>query len=594
MAVPITELRHPNYTANIQNWHRWRLAYEGGDRFIRQYLKKYGKRETNEEFNERKEISYCPAFAKAAINEVKNGIFQRMSDVTRLGGTDSYQLAAGGSNFGVDLLGNSMNSFMGRRIIPELLTMGRVGVYVDMPELSENPTKRDAKGKRPYLCWYRAEDIYSWEMDCGDQPNEFTSILLGDTAIENDPEAFLPSGDITRYRHLWIGEDGYVWCQMHGLDGTSQSWTPVEPFRLNIKRIPFVMLEITESLMMDVANYQIGLLNLASSDISYAIRSNFPMYVEQFDNRTETPNIKTEGPNAYFGQSTTTVNGQTVITNQENNNTIKVGAGSGRKYPLGTNQPAFINPSSEPLDASMKKQAQMKAEIRELINLAVSNLSTADGPSEQGLDDKSFESGLSYIGLELEVAERKIAEFWSMYEGSKEIATVSYPESYSIVSEEERLASAGEYIGILPKIPSKTFQKEMAKKAIRILLGNKVPAITIKKMMSEVDAAEIISIDPDVIMKDFTNGFVGLDTASKARGYPAGEVAKASKDHEDRVARIAIAQSEGGGMGATGSGQARGTPELGANNSQGKQEKVASKDTSSDHTVTSKVRGEGK
>jgi hypothetical protein len=37
------------------------------------------------------------------------------------------------------------------------------------------------------------------------------------------------------------------------------------------------------------------------------------------------------------------------------------------------NQPAFINPSSEPLKASMELQAKLEDDIRKLIHLAVAN-----------------------------------------------------------------------------------------------------------------------------------------------------------------------------------------------------------------------------
>lgn len=607
MAIPIIkkphELRHPNYVVNQENWRKWRLSFEGGDRFIRQYLKRMSRREGDVEFAERLAISYCPAFAKAAIRDVINSIFARMGDITRVGGSDDYQSACAGVDFGIDYLGNSMTSFMARRILPELTSMARVGIYVDMPPVDDT-SKAAVKGKRPYIYWYRAEDILDWEMDCGDRPGEFTNVLLGDTTIEDDPDAYLPTNEVRRYRHMWIGDDGYVWVQFYDLDGRYICYGPDNdengPIRLNITRIPFHMLELPESLMSDVANYQIALLNMASADVNYSIRSNFPFYVEQFDARTETPNIKSEAPNQYFSQTSgyNPATASVQIVNQESGNVVRVGSGQGRKYPLGTNQPAFIHPSSEPLEASMKKQAQLKAEIRELINLAITSLTTSKsdvGAFEANFDEQSLESGLAYIGLELEIAERKIAEFWAMYEGGNP-ADVYYPKNYTLTTEEQRLASATEYIDLIPKLPSKTYQKEMAKIVIRKLLEHKVPQATLQKMYAEIDSAVVIAIDPEVIQSDFESGLVGLETASKARGYPTGEVEKAKGDHADRVARIAIAQSEGGGAGAPAKNNpdARGTGDLSSNSKGATQEKKASTDTTTDSTVKDKQRGEGK
>jgi hypothetical protein len=39
--------------------------------------------------------------------------------------------------------------------------------------------------------------------------------------------------------------------------------------------------------MEDIADYQIALMNLESSDINYMLKSNFPFYVEQYDPRAE-------------------------------------------------------------------------------------------------------------------------------------------------------------------------------------------------------------------------------------------------------------------------------------------------------------------
>ena len=50
-------------------------------------------------------------------------------------------------------------------------------------------------------------------------------------------------------------------------------------------RIPFVLLDIGDSMIKDVVNHQIALLNLGSSDVNYALKSNFPFYIEQKDQR---------------------------------------------------------------------------------------------------------------------------------------------------------------------------------------------------------------------------------------------------------------------------------------------------------------------
>ena len=101
-----------------------------------------------------------PAFAKSALNDVRNSIFQRLADVLRRDGTDTYAQAMEGNNGGVDNKGSSMQSYMGIEVLTELLVMGRVGVYVDNPVVSGLGSLADIGDNiRPYLYTYTAEDI---------------------------------------------------------------------------------------------------------------------------------------------------------------------------------------------------------------------------------------------------------------------------------------------------------------------------------------------------------------------------------------------------------------------------------------------------
>ena len=213
---------------------------------------------------------------------------------------------------------------------------------------------------------------------------------------------------------------------------------------LNITKIPFVLLEISDSLLSDVADYQISLLNLASSDINYALKSNYPFYVEQYDWKADAPYMKPAVPGVTATTQTTWDPATlTSLVTQEKVKEIKVGSATGRRYPIGTERPGFIHPSSEPLAISMQKQEQLKTEIRQLVHLAISTLSsTRQSAESMGLDNQGLEAGLSYVGLELQHAERKIAEYWAMYEGGGDAASINYPTQYSILSDSDRRAAA--------------------------------------------------------------------------------------------------------------------------------------------------------
>lgn len=533
MALP----RHPRYEGDSTNWYKWRLTYEGGRDFVNKYLERYSSREDENEFLLRKKITYCPAHAKAAIMEIKNSIFERMSDVTRLEGPESYQKSVNGMEGGVDFAGHNMTSFIGTKILPELLVLRKVGVFVDKPAMEENRTRADDKGKRPYLYVYRAEDILSWAYN---DENVLISVLLQAEVDTVDEATGLISGKKEVRRLLRLTDAGVEYREMEDNEDVAK----ITPTILKLTRIPFVIFEMTESLMADIADYQIALLNLESSDLGYLLKSNFPFYTEQSSPLTDL------AANARQGMVSTDTDGNKTVTVSDGHQTIAVGPTTGRKYPKGMERPGFIHPSPEPMDVSMRKQTDMKAAIRQLVQLALTNLSPqrASGESKQ-FDQQGLEAGLAYIGLELETGENKIAQIWAEYEGSAP-ALVVYPDKYSLKSDVERMTEADKLTGLISKIPSITFQKALAKRIAFLTMGRGVSLKDEQNIIKEIDASEIIAVDPDVLLSDMEAGLVCAETASSARGYPKGDVAKAKQEHIDRLTAIAIAQGKGGGAGS--------------------------------------------
>jgi hypothetical protein len=544
---------HPELIENASEFLKWRLAYKGGREFIDEYLETFSARETATEFVVRKRISYCPRFAGAGIDDVKNSIYQRVVDVTRVGGTKSYQTATQGYSGGVDLNGNSMNSFIGCNVLPDLLVMGQVGIYVDMPPVT-SPVMLNQP--RPYLYTYRRENIRNWVKDPND-PYRYQSVLLRDYVYEYDDSGF-PTDTVERFRHLWLDE-GIVHADIYDND-----LNLISSAILNLKEIPFICVELTSSLMENIADYQISLLNLASSDIYYALKSNFPFYTEQFDPiSVGSPYLKPEGEAA--------------------TREVVVGTATGRAYPINTDRPQFIAPPSEPLEASMNKQEQLKEEIRLLLNLTIANLRPQRASADsKKVDDQSLEAGLSYIGMTLETAERAIANTWNQYENVDEPVTIKYPQEYSLKTDSERREEAKELDDLRLKIPSTTYQKEVSKIIAKILLSHKINYTALEAIENEIENAPCVTGDPDSIRQDVEAGILDIELASNLRLYPPGTAAKAKADHAERLARIAASQSDISG--------ARGTD---TDQRSGKEEKLLSRKTDSEPTTTDRTRGEG-
>lgn len=579
----IADVTHPEYRTGYDDWEKWRRTYEGGDEYIDYYLKQFSNREDPVDFADRQDISYTPAFAKAAVNEVKDAIFQRIADVTRAGGPKTYIDAVQGLNGGIDLAGTSMNSFIGTIILPELLTMSKVGVFVDMPE-TPGETLLDQQGARPYMYHYPVESILNWVVDVRNNKT-YSKLLLKDNVYEYCPITGLPTEIKSRYRYMWV-ENGQVNVQY--FDENSQPITRdgeegTDTIVLNIPTIPFVIFEITDSLLKDVANYQIALLNLESSDIAYSLKANYPFYVEAFDPRVDSLYRRPVGHEiVQIGEDSVQIiqGGEQADSVAAKNHEIEVGSLTGRRIPKGLEMPTFIHPSSEPLKASMQKQDQLKKDIRMLVKLAVTNLSPKMASAEsKDYDERGLEAGLSAIGLELEQGERQLAQHWQMYNKTNgEVSTVKYPQKYSLQSDKEKRNEAKDLIDLTKTVSSVTFKREALKQVARITLGTNVKQETLERIEQEIDEAEVI-VNPEELHRDIELGLIDPETASKAKGYPEGVVEKAKNAHADRVQRIAESQAK-----------ARGVDDLGGISNASREEKMG-KDA--DETASKKTRGEG-
>ena len=595
--MSITMVKHPRYQSSIKEWEKWRAVYDGKSQYVESYLEQFSSRETAADFAIRKRITPTPNFAKAAVNDIRNSIFQRLTDVHRREGSKTYQDAIAGHGLGVDREGASMNSFLGRKILGELLVMSKVGIFVDMPEI-RGKTLRDSIGISPYFYRYLAEDILAWKFR-PDDPDELQSVLLRDYVEIEDGVLHLPTAVKTRYRHVFIHEDGKVHVQFYEEETKKPDELSITPdlriesqqvdikgnktnedIVLDMKSIPFVIIELSDSILGDVANHQIALLNLESSDMNYALKSNFPFYIEQDNDKSFSHFNRKSGP---------ADTGTADEADDSKSKEITVGATQGRRYAPNMDPPNFIHPSPEPLMASIAKQEGLKADIRSLVNLTLSNIQPKMASAEsKGMDEKGLEAGLSSIGLELEHAERKLARYWHDLEKSNETASIKYPEKWSLKSDADRREDATALRELRDTIPSGTFQKGISKEIALLLLGSKISDSEIKKIISEIDGAESYTADPETIYRGVEIGLISLKHAAKILGLPEDIVAQAAEEHAERLARIL--ESQGGAEDAA----ARGVPDADPNPLSGEDEKTKSQQNVNDPTPSKKIRGDGK
>ncbi len=584
----IIDYRIPGYLIAQPDWGKYRLTFAGGEAFREAYLEQFSSRETAAQFRIRKDITPIPTFAKEALKDIRNAIYQPMIDIVRRDGSDAYHQAIAGKDMGVDRRGASMNAFMGQEVLEELLVMGRVGIFTDAPKIQDSSTIAQVGGFRPFVYPYKVEDILSYTRNDPENPSEFQSLLLRDTVIEYESSSGLPTEETTRYRHLWIDDEGFVQIQFYGVDGEhiDRDGNQSGPLRMKLRKIPFTLLDIGQSLLIDVCEYQIALLNLVSSDVNYALQANFPFFTEQADMRKVGSHLKqTANPDG-----TATQGGQGAHDKE-----IKVGTTQGRRYDKDTDRPKFIHPSSEPLEASMALQEKMEGDIRRLVSLAVSTLASRASADSKSLDNRGLEAGLSYIGLKLEAAERQITEHWAAYESAdrsrRRIATIKYPDRYSLKSDKDRIEEAGKLSKVIMGTPSKTARKELWKVTIMTLLGGKVSPDVVAKITKEIDAAGFTTADPEVIIAAKDAGLVGEQLASIALGFPKDEYLQAREDHAARIELIAKQQ----GVDKAPMGPAsRGVVDLDDNPANsGSEEKAESRETDEQDTTKDRTRGAG-
>ncbi len=582
----VHNLVHPHYSDWERDWVKFRAVWLGGKQFVESYLERYSTRETPSDFTIRKKLTYVPGHARAAILETKNSIYERFIDISRTGGSDKYNKWIKGLEGGVDGAGCDMNKFMGTICLPEMLVTKRVGVFVDAPNM-DTITKADEKGFMPYAYIYRAEDIRTWARR--GSTDQLSAVLLRDTVYTYDSDFGLVSGTSSQFRLLTTfvpegSRETQVRLRIYDSKGVEKT---EEESIIQLPEIPFDFVDIDHSILNDVADHQIALLNLASSDLNYCMKANFPFYTEEFDPKTELDTFVTGGDDFSVN-----ADGSNDKASESKVKTANVGAMNGRRYPKGTARPGFINPSSEPLKASMAKQEEIRTEIRQLVLLSVSTLNPETPSGER--DDQGLEAGLSFIGLTMQALERRVARFFALYENKSNpnIPTIKYPTDYKVRSEKDRREEASQLTEVMPKIPSLTYQKEVAKRVSDLTIGHWIDESVSTKIDSEIDKAKVIAVDPEVLLKDLESGLVSEETASLARLYPKGEIEKARVDHALRIARIQAAQSPD--KVPTDDAGARGVDDLSTDKNNAKDEKKVSQDADKNDKPKPKTRGDAK
>jgi hypothetical protein len=193
----------------------------------------------------------------------------------------------------------------------------------------------------------------------------------------------------------------------------------------------------------------------------------------------------------------------------------------------------------------MDKQNALKDDIRNLVNLALSNIQPKFASAEsKAMDQYGLEAGLSSVGLVLEVFEQRIAQIWADYEGQSP-STVKYPRRWTLKSDEDRRKEAQDLNNLRPLTPSVTYQREISKLIATSLLADKTTPDNLTRILNEIDQSPVVISDPDILAQDLKDGLLPKKIVAKVKGYPDNAVEDARVDQQERLKMIAMSQSVG-------------------------------------------------
>jgi hypothetical protein len=490
------------------DWVEWRYCYFGGNDFRTEYLERFSDRESKKEYERRRDLTPIPSFARLEVNRVKNALSQRFPDIIRRGGTKAWKEAVAGNGRGVDRRGSSMNSYVAKYLLPEILVMGKVGILVDAPRVNGTSAADIPENFRPYLNYYPLENIERIIPAPVESPSDWQAVILKDINRDFNIETG-EAEDVTTFRYYYLDPSRGNKVTISTFSDTGDEVKA--PIKTNLIRIPFVVMDVLQSLIKDVCSYQIAHLNLISADTSYAIDANYPFMVRQRGNAV---------PAHLIGED----------------DEATTGAQKGLWYDKGLNAPQFISPPTEPMTTSLELRKAFKEEVQELVTGTLASLG----------EDGTMEAGLAFIGQCVEDGESRLWDHWTAYESAKEsnrkIPVILYPEDWSLKTDQERLDEADKYIDIMNKLPGQKGKKEASKVAYERLFRGRLSTTLMDEIKAEVDAAPYAISDAKIVIEAKKEGIFSTETSALALGANEDEAAKAEADAEKKAKAIADAQ----------------------------------------------------
>lgn len=172
----------------------------------------------------------------------------------------------------VTLTGLSLSGFA-QTLVDEVVSVNRAGILVDYPRADPTVITRkqqEARGMRPFLKLYKAEQIIDWRIGQVNNKTELTQVRLLESEFGPNPEDEFSLLEIEQVRQLYLDENNVYTVQLWRKD-EKDNWVmhgdPIAPTMggVNMQRIPFIFANdqdttwnVRKPVMLDLVNLNIS------------------------------------------------------------------------------------------------------------------------------------------------------------------------------------------------------------------------------------------------------------------------------------------------------------------------------------------------
>nr|BDD44978.1 hypothetical protein 1 [Spirochaetaceae bacterium] len=245
--MPVTT-HHHEYITHVDRWRMYRDAAEG-EHAVKErgetYLPKKSVKQTDKEYAAyKRRATYFNATGRTREGLV--GLpWRRDPDLEY---PDTMQPIIDDATMdGISL------QELAKQATEEILTVGRAGILVDYPPVTEIPAslaEYERSGNRPYATLYNAESIVNWAEDRIGNQMVLTRVVLRETVYEQKPDDEFEQDAVEQYRVLDLTPEGY---RQRLFRQFKKEWVAVEEYypKMNgraMRYIPFEFLGPTNGL----------------------------------------------------------------------------------------------------------------------------------------------------------------------------------------------------------------------------------------------------------------------------------------------------------------------------------------------------------